>query len=58
MINCIINNQETVMDPVCCPYIYGRILTIMPVDALTECAAYLSRIYQRRHIYITVIKLD
>ena len=46
------------MDFVCGPYIYGRILTVMPVDALTECAAYLAGIYQCRHICITVIKLN
>ena len=57
MIKSIVNNQEPVMDSVCRPYIYGRILTVMPVDALTECAAYLSGIYQRRHICITIIKL-
>ena len=58
MIKRIINNQESVMDSLSCPYIYERILTVMPVDALTECATYLCGIYQRRHICITIIKLD
>ena len=58
MIKCIVNNQKSVMDSVCTPYIYGRILTVMPVDALTECAAYLSCVYYSRHICITIIELD
>lgn len=57
MVKCIVDYHEPVMDSVCRPYIYGRILTVMPVDALTECAAYLCGIYQRRHICITIIKL-
>ncbi len=58
MIKSIVYNQKSVMDSLSRPYIYGRILTVMPVDALTECAAYLAGIYQRRHISITIIKLD
>lgn len=58
MIKRIVNNQKSVMDSVCRPYIYGRILTVMPVDTLTECAAYLSCVYYSRHICITIIELD
>lgn len=58
MIKRIVNNQEPVMDSVCRPYFDGRILPVIPVDALTEWVAYLSCVYYRRHICITIIKLD
>ncbi len=57
MIKSIVYDQEPIMYSLCCPYFYGRVLSVMPVDALTECAAYLCGIYQGRHICITIIKL-
>ena len=58
MVKSIVYNQETVMDTVCGFYLDRRVLTVMPVDTLTECAAYLAGVYKCRHTCVSVVELN
>ncbi len=46
------------MNTVCGFYLDRCILAIVPVDALTECAAYLAGIYKCRHTCVSVVELN
>ena len=58
MIKVIVNNQKPIVNFVSVFYLYSLILAIMPVETLSERAAYIRSINQSRYSRIAVVELN
>lgn len=58
MIKVIVNNQKPIVNFVGIFYLYRLILAIMPVETLSERAAYIRSINQSRYPRIAVVELN